>query len=214
MPIAVKICGLTEPKTLDAAIGAGAEYVGFVFFPPSPRALEAPDAAMLAARTPETVAKVGLFVDPDDSLLDRITEAVDLDVIQLHGGETPERVAAIKGRTGLRVMKVIKVAEEADIALADRYEPVADYLMFDAKPPKNATRPGGNAAAFDWQLMSGRDWRKPWFLAGGLTADNVANAIRITGTRYVDTSSGVEETPDKKSAAKIQSFFDALAPFH
>jgi len=213
MSIAAKICGLTEPKTLDAAIGAGADFVGFVFFPPSPRALEAPDAAMLAARTPETVARVGLFVDPDDSLLDRITETVDLDVIQLHGNEAPERVAAIKGRTGLRTMKVIKVAEAADIALADRYEPVVDYLMFDTKPPKDATRPGGNAAAFDWTLLSGRDWRKPWFLAGGLTADNVTNAIRISGTRYVDTSSGVEDSPGKKSVSRITAFFDALAPF-
>ncbi len=213
MPIAVKICGLTEPKTLDAAIGAGADFVGFVFFPPSPRALEAEDAAMLAARTPETVTRVGLFVDPDDSLLDRITEAVDLDVIQLHGGETPERVAAIKGRTGLRAIKVIKVADAADIALADRYEPVADYLMFDAKPPKDATRPGGNAAAFDWTLLAGQKWRKPWFLAGGLTADNVANAIRITGTQLVDTSSGVEDSPGRKSAAKVKAFVDALAPF-
>ena len=213
MPISVKICGLTEPKTLEAAVGAGADFVGFVFFPPSPRSLKSEDAAMLASRTPGHVAKVGLFVDPDDSLIDRTVSPVSLDIIQLHGDETPERVSEIKSRTGLKVIKAIKVSDAADIAVADKYAPVVDYLMFDAKPPKDATRPGGNAAAFDWTLLSGQDWPKPWFLAGGLTAANVTNAVRITGTRYLDTSSGVEDAPGRKSVHKIQSFFDAVAEF-
>lgn len=211
MPISVKICGLTEPETLDTSVDAGADFVGFVFFPPSPRSLRAEDAAMLANRVPERVRKVGLFVDPDDSTLDHVLTTASIDVIQLHGDEAPDRVAQIKARTGLDVIKAIKVSEADDFAVAARYEPVVDYLMFDAKPPKNASRPGGNANAFDWTLLSGRTWTKPWFLAGGLTAANVGNAIRLTQTKYLDTSSGVEESPGQKSVSKIREFFHSIS---
>ena len=211
MKVGAKICGLSEPRTLDTAVRCGAGYVGFVFFPPSPRAVRPEQAAPLVRTVPDHVQSVGLFVDPDDALLERVLGEVPLDMLQLHGNEPVERVAEIKARTGLKVMKVLKIAEAEDFDPARRYEPVVDYLMFDAKPPKDATRPGGNARAFDWTLLRGRSWTKPWFLAGGLTADNVAGAVKMTGATLVDTSSGVEEAVGQKSAEKIIKFLSVIA---
>lgn len=211
MKAEAKICGLSETATVDAAVRAGAAFVGFVFFPPSPRAVRPEQAAPLVRSVPKPVQSVGLFVDPDDGLLERVLREVPLDILQFHGDEPPERVAEIKARTGLKVMKVLKVEAAEDFEPARRYEPFVDYLMFDAKPPKDATRPGGNARAFDWMLLRGRSWSKPWFLAGGLTPDNVAGAVKMTGARLVDASSGLEDAPGRKSAEKIRKFLSALA---
>ena len=211
MPIDVwvKICGLRTPADVAAASDAGARYVGFVFFPKSPRHLEILDAAALAAAVPFGVCKVALTVNADDALLDALTQAVPLDMLQLHGSESPERVAQVKARYGLPVMKAIGVAERADLAQLDLYSGVADQLLVDAKPPKGADRPGGNGLAFDWQLLAGRVWRAPWMLAGGLTPDNVAEAIRRTGARQVDVSSGVESSPGVKDATLIHALVQA-----
>jgi len=211
MKIDAKICGLTEPRTLDTAVRCGAAFVGFVFFPPSPRAVSPEQAAPLVRSVPAPVRSVGLFVDPDDMVLDRVLAEVPLDILQLHGEEPVERVAEIKARTGLSVIKVFKIADAEDFAAVRRYEQVVDYLMFDAKPPKDGTRPGGNATAFDWTLLRGRSWAKPWFLAGGLTPDNVAGAAKMTGAQLVDASSGLEESLGKKSPEKIRKFLSALA---
>ncbi|WP_425406860.1 phosphoribosylanthranilate isomerase [Hwanghaeella sp.] len=211
MKVQAKICGLSDAPTLDAAVRAGAGYVGFMFFPPSPRAVRPEQAAPLVRAVPERVKSVGVFVDPDDALLERVLKDVPLDIIQLHGDEPVERVAAIKERTGLSVIKVFKIAEADDFQPARRYEQVVDYLMFDAKPPKDATRPGGNAVAFDWTLLRGQDWAKPWFLAGGLTIDNVAGAVKMTGARLVDASSGVEESVGRKNPDMIRKFLAQLA---
>ena len=211
MSTQAKICGINTPEAMTAAVKHGAAHVGLVFFPKSPRYVTPEEAAMLAARVPAQVNVVGLFVNPDDALLDRVLEAVPLDIIQLHGSESPERCAAIKSRTGRQVMKVISVCEETDIARAADYEKICDWLMFDAKAPEGADRPGGNAIAFDWQLLTGKSWQKPWMLAGGLTADNVASAIRLTGATHVDTSSGVEDSPGVKNPHKIGEFLRAVA---
>lgn len=211
MTVRCKICGITDAAALDAAVRGGASFVGFVFFPPSPRAVTPETAAALTRRVPAAVSTVGLFVDPDDALIARATAAARLDIIQLHGDEPPARVAEIRTRTGRTVMKAIKVAEHADLALAEPYRDVADYLMFDARPPKDADRPGGNARAFEWSILTGFTWPKPWFLAGGLTPDNVATAVRITGARHVDTSSGVESAPGRKDPARIRAFLEAAA---
>lgn len=190
-----------------AATDAGATYVGFVFFPRSPRAVSVALAAQLAIEVPVGVAKVALVVDADNALLDQITNAVPLDMIQLHGHETPERVTEIRARYGLPVMKVIGVAEAADLDQIDIYSAVADQIMVDAKAPKGAKLPGGNGMAFDWGLLKARKyWTKPWMLAGGLTPDNVAEAIRLTGVRQVDVSSGVESAPGQKDPARIAAF--------
>ncbi len=211
MKAEAKICGLTEGRSLDAAIRYGAAYIGFMFFPASPRAIHPEQAAPLVRSMPQQVRSVGVFVDPDDGLLAQVLAAVPLTMLQLHGDEPVERIAEIKATTGLPVMKVLKIGEAEDFVPARRYEQVADYLMFDTKPPKGATRPGGNAAAFDWTLLKGQSWKTPWFLAGGLTPDNVAGAVKLTGTHLVDTSSGVEDAPGKKNPEKIRKFLSALA---
>ena len=180
MAVSVKICGLTEAAGLAAAVEAGARYVGFVFFPKSPRHLAPETAAELAAQVPLGVAKVGLFVDPDDAALDAVLARVPLDLIQLHGTETPARVTEIKARSGLPVMKAVGVADPQDLDQLWDYGLVADMLLIDAKPPKDAPLPGGNGLAFDWRLLAGRQILKPWLLAGGLTPENVAEAIRLT----------------------------------
>ncbi|MEX0340673.1 MAG: phosphoribosylanthranilate isomerase [Arenibacterium sp.] len=206
----VKFCGLTEPKDIDAAVAAGAAYVGFVFFPKSPRNLE-PDAAReLALSVPPGLAKVGLVVDADDATLARIMAAVPLDMLQLHGKETPERVAEIRQKYGVPVMKAVGVAGVDDLEAVDRYAKVADQLLIDAKPPKGGALPGGNGLAFDWRLITGRRWPVPWMLAGGLTADNVAQAVAMTGAQQVDVSSGIEDAPGRKSVAMMQAFAAAL----
>ena len=205
MSVEAKICGLTTPEAIDAAARAGARWIGFVTYPRSPRHVASLEQlAALGKRVPAGVGRVGLFVDPDDALLDERLASGAIDLLQLQGAETPERLAEIKARTGKPVMKVIKVAEAADIVrgIAD-FAGVADRLMFEAA---GGTLPGGNARAFDWTLLSGRTVPLPWFLAGGLTADNVAEAVRVTGARTVDVSSGVESSRGVKSLALIDAF--------
>lgn len=205
----VKICGLTEAAHVDAAARAGAAYVGFVFFPKSPRHLTLPQAAALALQVPMGVAKVALVVDADDAALDAIVQAVPLDMLQLHGHESPARVAEVRARFGLPVMKAVGIAGQADLAAIAEYAQVADQILIDAKPPKDAALPGGNGLAFDWRLIAGREWNLPWMLAGGLTPANVAEAVRLTGARQVDVSSGVESAPGVKDAAAIAAFVAA-----
>ncbi|MEP2922255.1 phosphoribosylanthranilate isomerase [Sulfitobacter sp.] len=205
----VKICGLRDRAGVQAAATAGARYVGFVFFPKSPRHLEIEAAAALAAQVPVGICKVALTVNADDAALDALTAAVPLDMLQLHGSESVARVAEVKARYGLPVMKAIGVAEASDLAQIDAYAGTADQLLIDAKPPKNAALPGGNGLAFDWRLLAGRVWRCPWMLAGGLTADNVAQAISLTGAQQVDVSSGVESSPGVKDAGMIADLIAA-----
>lgn len=205
----VKICGLRTAEAIHAAAEAGAAMIGFVFFPPSPRALSVAEAAALTALVPSGVKKVALSVDADDALLADIVAGAGVDMLQLQGQETPERTAEIRDRFGLPVIKAVAIAGPEDVARAHTYEPIVDVLMFDAKPPKDATRPGGNAVAFDWQLILGETWAKPWVLAGGLTPENVAEAVRISGAPMVDVSSGVEDAPGEKNIAKIGAFIRA-----
>ena len=207
--IAVKICGLTEARDVACAVAAGAAYVGFVYFEGSPRHVGVEAARALAIEVPPGVAKVSLTVDADDAALDALCDAVPLDMLQLHGAESPARVAAVKARYGLPVMKALGVAETDDLTAIDAYAGVADQLLIDAKPPPGATRPGGNALAFDWRLIEGRDWPLPWLLAGGLTPENVAEAVERTGARQVDVSTGVEAAPGRKDVALIRAFIDA-----
>ncbi|MFA8441413.1 phosphoribosylanthranilate isomerase [Yoonia sp.] len=202
----VKICGLRDAASLHAAVDAGAAYVGLVFFPKSPRNVSIEEATVLAQAVPPGVAKVALVVDADATLLDQITAKVPLDILQLHGRETPERVAEIRARYGLPVMKAVGVADESDLAALDVYAQVADQLLVDAKPPKDAVLPGGNGLSFDWRLIAGRRWPVPWMLAGGLTPDTVGEAIALTGAAQVDVSSGVEAAPGVKDAALIAAF--------
>jgi phosphoribosylanthranilate isomerase len=208
--IQVKICGLRTAEDVAAAVSAGARYLGFNFFPKSPRSVDAETARALAVDVPAGVAKVALLVKPTDAELDQLIETVPLDMLQLHGSETPERVAEIRGRYGLPVMKVLGVASAEDLDAIDSYSAVADQLLLDAKPPKDAVLPGGNGLAFDWQLLAGRKyWTRPWMLAGGLTPDNVAEAIARTGAKQVDVASGVESAPGVKDAGKMAAFIRA-----
>ena len=209
MPTAVKICGLREPAHVAAAVAAGAAYVGFVFFPRSPRHLDHAAARTLALGVPPGVIKVGLIVDMPDDALDALLADVPLDMLQLHGHETPARVREVKARSGLPVMKAVGLATAADLAEIDRYATVADQILVDAKPAPDAALPGGNGLAFDWQLLAGRRWPLPWMLAGGLTPGNVAEAVRLTGARQVDVSSGVETAPGLKDPSLITSFIAA-----
>ncbi len=211
MAVRVKICGLKTPETVKAAVDAGAAYVGFNFFAPSPRFLSPGDARALAIEVPPGIAKVAVTVDLDDAALDAITGAVPLDMIQLHGTETPERVAAVRHRYGLPVIKMLGLGGPEDAALIDAFGQVADQLLVEAKAPKGAVLPGGNGVAFDWRLVAGRRWPVPWMLAGGLTPDNVAEGVRLTGARQVDVSSGVESAPGVKDPARIRAFLRAAA---
>jgi len=212
MTVEAKICGINSTRALEAAVQGSADFIGLIFFPPSPRAVTPKQAHALAAQVPGRIKKVALVVDADDSALREICAAVPLDLLQLHGNESPERVARIKARFGLPVMKVIKVASAEDIAGARAYQQIADRFLFDAKAPKDMKNalPGGNALAFDWTLLTGRSWPIPWMLAGGLHADNVAAAVRSSGARAVDVVSGVEDKPGVKNPAKIQAFLDAV----
>ena len=207
--IRTKICGLTTPETIAAAAEAGVAYIGFNFFPKSPRYVTVERARELALEVPEGVAKVGLVVDPDDATLDEITARVPLDFIQLHGHETPGRVTEVRARYGLPVIKAVGIREAGDLDALDAYEAVADQILVDAKPPKGAVLSGGNGLPFDWELIAGRRWAKPWLLAGGLTAQNVAEAVARTGARQVDLSSGVETAPGVKDPALICAFLEA-----
>ena len=208
MSVEVKICGLDRAESVDTAVKHGADYVGFVFYPPSPRNLTPMDAAQLIARVPETVTRVGLFVDPADAEIAAVLEISQLDLIQLHGAETPARVREIKQLSNLPAMKVIKLASEADLAGAADYYDSADRLLFDAKPPaemENAL-PGGNALAFDWELLCDAEIPLPWMLAGGLTAENIQEAIATSGATAIDVSSGVEDSPGIKNLERIKKF--------
>lgn len=204
----VKICGVRDVAAIEAAAKAGAAYVGFVFFPKSPRYLSWSAASGLAARVPGGICKVALVVDPDDATL-RELAALPIDMVQLHGHETPARVAEVRKTLGLPVMKAVGVADAGDLAGIAAYEAVADQLLCDAKPSKDALLPGGGGIAFDWRLIAGRRWAVPWLLAGGLTPENVAEAVRLTGARQVDVSSGVESAPGVKDPARIAAFVAA-----
>ncbi len=211
MSVDVKICGLKTPSAVDAAVDAGAALCGFVFFRRSPRHLEFSTAARLVERVPDGVLRVALMVDPSDPDIDALLRAVHIDILQLHGGETPYRVSDIRERFRSPVMKALPIASAEDLAAARLYEAVADWLLFDAKPPHDADRPGGNARPFDWTLLAGTRWRRPWLLAGGLTVDNLADAVAASGATAVDVSSGVEEAPGDKSPLMIRRFLDRAA---
>ncbi len=209
MTIEVKICGLSTPDSVRVAVKAGARYIGFVFFPRSPRFVKPSIAAELGGFVRNNVTKVGLVVDADDATLEAIVAAANLDMLQMHGVETPERVAEVRSRFGLPVMKAVAIAGPEDLAVARTYGPVADMLLFDAKPPQDADRPGGNARAFDWDLLAGESWAVPWMLAGGLDPFNVEDAVRRSGATRVDVSSGVEDRPGVKNNDKIREFLEA-----
>jgi phosphoribosylanthranilate isomerase len=206
MTIEVKICGLSTAETMGAALDAGADHVGLVVFPSSPRHVEPERAAVLAAQARGRARVVVLTVDADDALIDRIMTKVRPDVLQLHGRETPERVAAIRQRHAVEIWKALPVGEAADLAVAAGYAGVADRIVFDARPPKGATRPGGNAISFDWTLLTGLDLQKPFVLSGGLDAGNVGTALAVTRAPAVDVSSGVESGPGIKDIEKIGAF--------
>ncbi|MEP3845401.1 MAG: phosphoribosylanthranilate isomerase [Paracoccaceae bacterium] len=207
--VSVKICGIRNPAHLDVLAKAGARYVGFVFFEKSPRFVTLDTARSLSLATPTGIAKVALVVNADDAQLDTLTSTVPLDMLQLHGSETPERVAEIKTRYGLPVMKAVGVADADDVATLDRYTKVADQILVDAKPPKTSELPGGNGLAFDWRLIAGRRWPVPWMLAGGLVPDSVGQAIKLTGARQIDVSTGVESAPGEKDPNLIKAFVEA-----
>ncbi|MFZ0125368.1 MAG: phosphoribosylanthranilate isomerase [Xanthobacteraceae bacterium] len=209
MSVLVKICGLKTPEALDVALEAGADMVGFVFFPPSPRHVGLAAAAELGRRVGDRARKVALIVDADDVLLKSITDALRPDLLQLHGAETPARVQAIKARFGLPVMKAIAVEARADLAAVKLYDTVADRLLFDARAPREATRPGGLGKPFDWHLLEELDLAVSYMLSGGLDPDNVAAALRITSAPGVDVSSGVERAPGEKDHDKIRAFIRA-----
>jgi phosphoribosylanthranilate isomerase len=208
MNVAAKICGLSTAEAIHAAIRGGARFVGFMFYPASRRNVTPELAAALAGLVPEGVTRAGVFVDPTDAQLSSVLARVPLDLLQLHGSENPRRVAEIKSRFSKPVMKVISIAGPEDPDLATPYVEVADWLLFDAKPPRGDPKalPGGNGLAFDWQLLGGRRWSKPWMLSGGLTAKNVAEAVETTHARAVDVSSGVEIKPGLKDLEKIAQF--------
>lgn len=211
MTVDAKICGINSHDALAAAVEGGAAYVGFVFYPPSPRYLTPEQAAMVAIKAPKHLRKVGVFVDVPDRAFDLVLDRLALDMLQLHGSETPERVAEIKARYGLPIIKALPVAAKDDLKAVAAYAGVADWLMFDAKPGHGSRGlPGGNAARFDWTLLAGHSFPLPWFLSGGLDAANVAEAARITGARHVDVSSGVEIKPGEKDPARIRAFLDAV----
>ena len=215
MPLLVKICGLKTPDALDAALEAGADMVGFVFFPPSPRDLGVEAARALGEQVKGRAKKVALSVDATDGELDRVVEALKPDMLQLHGKETPERVALVRTRFHLPVMKALPIEQRSDLAPIHFYEKVADWLLFDGRAPRDATRPGGLGKTFDWTVLQDLDLEVPFMLSGGLDASNVAEALRVTRAPAVDVSSGVERAPGEKDPDKIRAFIRAargLAP--
>lgn len=210
MSTTAKICGLKTPEAVSAALAGGASHLGFVFFPKSPRHLDPETAARLAAPARGRARLVAVTVDAGDSELDRIMAGLEPDLIQLHGNETPARAAEIRARTGRGVIRALSVSEAADFDAAQAYEGVVDHLMFDAKAPKDAALPGGNGVGFDWSLLKGRRFARPWFLAGGLDPWNVAEALDLSAAPMVDVSSGVERGPGVKDPALITTFLDAV----
>ena len=211
MTPAAKICGLSTADSVEAAVGGGAAYVGFVFYAPSPRDLAPAHAGALAIAARRAGVKiVAVTVDAADALLDEIAATLAPDLIQLHGAETPQRAAAVRTRTGAGVIKALRVSQPADLDAADAFASAADQLMFDARAPSGALLPGGNGAAFDWTILAGRRFAKPWFLAGGLDPANVREAVRTSGAAQVDVSSGVESAPGVKDPASIRAFLEAV----
>jgi phosphoribosylanthranilate isomerase len=208
-PTKVKICGLKTLDAVDAALAGGADYIGLVFFPPSPRNISPEAAKDLAAKARGRAKVVALMVDPDDALVDRVVATVAPDLLQLHGDETPDRVAEINRRSGKGIIKAIKVATGADTRAAELYVPVANMILFDARPPAGSSRPGGHGAPFDWSILKGVAVGGPFILSGGLTPDNVGEAIRTTGAEIADVSSGVERRPGEKDPALISAFLKA-----
>jgi phosphoribosylanthranilate isomerase len=210
MSLLIKICGLSTPETLDTALEAGADMVGFVFFPPSPRHLPLAVARELGRRVAGRARKAALSVDADDATLQSIVDALEPDILQLHGKESVGRVSDIKRRFGLEVMKVLAVETAADLSGLPAHAAVADRILFDARAPKGATRPGGLGAVFDWHLLQGLDLKLPFMVSGGLTVDNVAEAVRVTRAGGVDLSSGVERAPGVKDPQMIKDFIRAV----
>ena len=209
--LSAKICGLSDGDAVAAAVTGGARFVGFVFYPPSPRSVSPEKAGELAREVPAEIFRVGVFVDPDDALLDAVFANLQLDYVQLHGSESAARAAEIKARTSAGIIKAIKVAAPGDVAAAEPYYVVADRILFDAKAPKTleGALPGGNALAFDWRMLAEQAAPAgglPWLLSGGRNIDNLANAVRISGARAVDVSSGVESVPGKKNPELVRRF--------
>jgi phosphoribosylanthranilate isomerase len=209
MPVQVKICGINSAEAADAALRAGADFGGLVFFAKSPRNLNLEQGAVLAGRMRGRLKLAALVVDESDDRLAAIAAGVKPDFFQLHGKETPARLADIRARFGIPLIKALPVAEPGDLAKASSYDDVAEMLLFDASPEAGASRPGGHGAAFDWQILNGRNFARPWFLAGGLTPENVARAIEVSGAKMVDVSSGVESAPGVKSESRIAEFVAA-----
>jgi phosphoribosylanthranilate isomerase len=210
MNIAAKICGLSTEAAVTAAAAGGAAYLGFNFYPPSPRAVTAAKAARLCAAVPAGIARVGLFVDADDDTIRAVLAEAPIDILQFHGRESLDRIADARLRFARPVIKAVAIAAPADVLAAARYEEVADMLLFDAKPPRRPDAlPGGNGLAFDWDLIAGRSWRREWMLSGGLTAELLPEAVRISGAVSVDVSSGVESRPGEKDLDKIRAFLAA-----
>ncbi len=208
--VQVKICGLSDAGSVKAACDAGADFTGFVFYTRSPRYVSPGQAAQLIALVPNGIGKVGLFVDASDDAIAGVIDESAIDHLQLHGQETPDRVGAIRARFGLPVIKAVGIAGPSDIDTAMRYETLADMLLFDAKPPATASAlPGGNGLVFDWNLIAAHGWTKPWMLSGGLNAENLSDAVRISGAKLVDVSSGVESAPGVKHIEKIRGFIKA-----
>ena len=205
----VKICGLTTLNTLSAAINSGATYVGFVFFEKSPRHLTIEQAIKMANIVPDGICKTALVVDPSDKDFDDILDKVPVDMIQLHGHESAERVSEVKDKFGLPVMKAVGISDESDLVNLYEHSRIADQILVDAKPPKNAVLPGGNGLSFDWKLLAGRRWSTPWMLAGGLNSSNLLQAAKLTGARQFDVSSGVETSTGVKDIKLISDFIQA-----
>jgi len=211
MSVDAKICGLSTAAAVDAAVTGGARFVGFVFYPPSPRNVTPEQAAALASPVPSRITRTGLFVDASDAIIEGVLARVPLDLLQFHGKESPRRVAEVKSRFHKPVMKAIPIAGPEDPDAALPYLEVADWLLFDAMPPRTeaGALPGGNGLAFDWQLLGGRSWSRPWMLSGGLTAKNLAEAVATTHARVVDVSSGVETRQGVKDLGRIAEFLAA-----
>ena len=212
MPVQAKICGISTPEALTAALKGGARYVGFVFYPPSPRHVAPPLAAELIRMVPTGVRAVGLFVSPTDAVLDDVVGQVPLDYLQLHDDEPPERLKHIRARFALPVIKAFRLGAAADLERVADYTSIADLLLFDAKPPADpGSLPGGNGVPFDWRWLAGRNWPRPWMLSGGLNPENLKDAVTATGARIVDVSSGVEDRPGHKDPDRIRAFLATVA---
>jgi phosphoribosylanthranilate isomerase len=209
MSVAAKICGLSSDAAVAAAVDGGAAYLGFVFYPPSPRAVTPERAAQLCAAVPAGIARVGLFVDADDEMIAATLAVAPIDILQFHGSESPRRVAAAKLRFDRKVMKAVPIGGTDDLSRAETYQDTADFLLFDAKSTRLDALPGGNGLVFDWRLIAGREWRLPWMLSGGLTAGLLSEAVRISGAACIDVSSGVESRPGEKAPDKIRAFLAA-----